>query len=129
MGSRAIPKPTTNTDRWYEIKTQVHTKLLGSLTPDQLKGLNKDSIRAQIANVIERLVQNEGTPMTVAERDRVTEEILDEVFGLGPLEQLLKDADVGNGFTRGAWVKGVIGALDTNADKTIDWDEFSAAVK
>ena len=103
MGSRAITKPAaTGADRWYEIKTQVHTKLLGSLTQDQLKGLNKESIRGQIANVIERLVQNEGTPMTVAERDRVTDEILDEVFGLGPLEQLLKDPTISdimvNGF-------------------------------
>ena len=95
-------RPGSGADRWFEIKSQVHTKLLGSLTQDQLKGLNKESIRAQIANVIERLVQNEGTPMTVAERDRVTEEILDEVFGLGPLEQLLKDPTVSdimvNGF-------------------------------
>ncbi len=103
MGSRAITKPSaTGADRWYEIKTQVHTKLLGSLTQEQLKGLNKESIRGQIANVIERLVQNEGTPMTVAERDRVTDEILDEVFGLGPLEQLLKDPTISdimvNGF-------------------------------
>ena len=97
-----MAKPGTGADRWFEIKSQVHTKLLGSLTQDQLKGLSKESIRGQIANVIERLVQNEGTPMTVAERDRVTDEILDEVFGLGPLEQLLKDPTVSdimvNGF-------------------------------
>jgi Ca2+-binding EF-hand superfamily protein len=53
----------------------------------------------------------------------------DKRIGAPELEQLLKDADVGNSFTRGAWVKGVIGALDTNSDKTIDWDEFSNAVK
>lgn len=53
----------------------------------------------------------------------------DQRIDASELEQLLKDADVGNGFTRGAWVKGVIGALDKNADKTIDWDEFSDAVK
>ena len=102
MSSRPMAKPGTAADRWFEIKSQVHTKLLGSLTQDQLKGLSKESIRGQIANVIERLVQNEGTPMTVAERDRVTDEILDEVFGLGPLEQLLKDPTVSdimvNGF-------------------------------
>lgn len=104
MSSRPIARPASGTgaDRWFEIKSQVHAKLLGSLSQEQLKGLNKESIRGQIANVIERLVQNEGTPMTVAERDRVTEEILDEVFGLGPLEQLLKDPTVSdimvNGF-------------------------------
>ncbi|MCU1259128.1 MAG: type secretion system protein [Bryobacterales bacterium] len=103
MGTRAVVHPGgTGADRWFQIKSQVHNKLLGSLTPDQLKGLNKESIRAQIANVIERLVKGESIPMTVAERDRVTEEILDEVFGLGPLEQLLKDPTISdimvNGF-------------------------------
>ena len=103
MSSRPVAKPAaTGADRWFEIKSQVHAKLLGSLNQEQLKGLNKESIRGQIANVIERLVQNQGTPMTVAERDRVTEDILDEVFGLGPLEALLKDPTVSdimvNGF-------------------------------
>jgi Ca2+-binding EF-hand superfamily protein len=53
----------------------------------------------------------------------------DQKISPDELEKLLKDADVGNGLTRGAWVKGVIGALDTNADKKIDWDEFTAAIK
>ena len=45
------------------------------------------------------------------------------------LERLLKDAEIGNGLTRGAWVRGVVGALDQNGDKKIDWKEFSDAVK
>jgi Ca2+-binding EF-hand superfamily protein len=53
----------------------------------------------------------------------------DQHISADELEKLLKDADIGNAFTRGAWVKGVIGALDKNADKTIDWQEFSDAVK
>jgi Ca2+-binding EF-hand superfamily protein len=53
----------------------------------------------------------------------------DQKISPDELEKLLKDADVGNGLTRGAWVKGVIGALDTNQDKKIDWDEFTAAIK
>ena len=40
------------------------------------------------------------------------------------LGQLLKDVDVGNSFTRGAWVRGIIDKVDTNADKAISWDEF-----
>src|SRR5262249_988772 len=46
----------------------------------------------------------------------------------GELETLLKDAGVGNAITRGAWIKGIINALDQNGDKRIDWDEFSKAV-
>src|SRR6185369_1272749 len=52
--------------------------------------------------VVEKLVLDEQLPMTLAERERLIEEILDEVFGLGPLEQLLKDATISdilvNGF-------------------------------
>jgi Ca2+-binding EF-hand superfamily protein len=44
------------------------------------------------------------------------------------LEALLKDASVGNGFTRSAWIKGIIQNLDQNGDKLIDWNEFTRAV-
>ncbi|HEY4120575.1 MAG TPA: EF-hand domain-containing protein [Byssovorax sp.] len=44
------------------------------------------------------------------------------------VEQLLKDADIGNFATRSMWIKGIVGALDKDGDKQIDWDEFSAAV-
>lgn len=40
------------------------------------------------------------------------------------LGQLLKEVDVGNAFTRGAWVRGIIDKLDTNADRSISWEEF-----
>jgi pilus assembly protein CpaF len=87
-------RPTTGADRWFEIKTQVHHKLLNSLTVDQLRDLNKDTMRGQIGAVVEKLILDEGVPMTMAERDKVIEEILDEVFGLGPLEPLLKDTTI-----------------------------------
>jgi Ca2+-binding EF-hand superfamily protein len=46
----------------------------------------------------------------------------------GELETLLKDAGVGNALTRGAWIKGIMSAMDTSGDAAIDWDEFSKAV-
>jgi pilus assembly protein CpaF len=102
MGSRALPRPTTGADRWFEIKSQIHTKLLNSLTPDQLKSLTKEGVRDQIAVVVERIIADGQVPMTIAERERLIEEVLDEVFGLGPLEPLLKDETVSdimvNGF-------------------------------
>src|SRR5947209_17305425 len=102
MGTRTIVQPGSGSDRWFEIKSKIHTKLLKSLNPDQLRTLNKESVRIQIGTVVERLVADEGIPMTLAERERVIEEILDEVFGLGPLEPLLKDPTISdimvNGF-------------------------------
>ena len=94
MGSRAIGRPTTGADRWFQFKSEVHQKLVSTLSPDQLKEINKDGVKNQIGNIIERLIVDEGVPMTMIEREKLTEEILDEVFGLGPLEQLLKDATI-----------------------------------
>jgi pilus assembly protein CpaF len=102
LSSRPLVRPGSGADRWFEIKSQVHAKLLNSLTADQLKNLNKDSVRGQIGTVVEKLIIDEALPMTVTEREKVIEEILDEVFGLGPLEPLLKDMTISdimvNGF-------------------------------
>jgi len=102
VSSRPLARPGSGADRWFEIKSTVHRKLLDSLTADQLKNLNKDSVRGQIGMVVEKLILDESLPMTVAEREKLVEEILDEVFGLGPLEPLLKDATISdimvNGF-------------------------------
>src|SRR4051794_38274990 len=87
-------RPATGTDRWFSIKSQLHSRLLNSLSPDQLRALNKDGVREQVGIVVERLVRDDNIPMTVPERDRLVEEVLDEVFGLGPLEPLLKDPSV-----------------------------------
>jgi len=94
MSSRPPVRPGSGSDRWFEIKTQVHHKLLNALTADQLKNLNKDSVRGQIGAVVERLILDEALPITLAEREKLIEEILDEVFGLGPLEPLLKDPTI-----------------------------------
>jgi pilus assembly protein CpaF len=97
-----LPRHAAGADRWFQIKSQLHSKLLASLNPDQLRALNKEGVREQIGNVVERLVLDERLPMTVSERERLIEEVLDEVFGLGPLETLFKDPSISdilvNGF-------------------------------
>ncbi|MGB7722345.1 MAG: CpaF family protein, partial [Bryobacteraceae bacterium] len=102
MGSRSLVRATSGADRWFEIKSLVHHKLVNSLTSEQLRDLNKESVRAEVGAVVERLILDEALPMTVGEREKLIEEILDEVFGLGPLEPLLKDPSISdimvNGF-------------------------------
>src|SRR5258708_3361878 len=102
MSTRPLIRPGSGADRWFEIKSQVHHKLVNSLTVDQLKDLNKESVRGQIGAVVEKLILEESLPITLAEREKLIEEILDEVFGLGPLEPLLKDPSISdimvNGF-------------------------------
>ncbi len=53
----------------------------------------------------------------------------DGKISAGELEGLLEDAGVGNAFTRGAWIKGIIEQLDKNGDKMIDWGEFTRAIE
>jgi pilus assembly protein CpaF len=102
MATRTLTRPTTGTERWFEIKSEIHSKLLNSLTPEELRALNRDGMRDQIGLVVEKLVAEEAIPLTIAERERLIEEVLDEVFGLGPLEPLLKDPSISdilvNGF-------------------------------
>jgi hypothetical protein len=102
LGSRSLIRASSGADRWFEIKSQVHHKLVNSLTSDQLRDLNKESVRGEVGAVVERLILDEALPMTVGEREKLIEEILDEVFGLGPLEPLLKDPSISdimvNGF-------------------------------
>lgn len=45
------------------------------------------------------------------------------------LEGLLREADVGNGITRGAWVRGIMGRMDTDTDGKISWDEYRRALQ
>lgn len=92
--SQTNPRPAAGADRWFGIKTRIHGRLLASLTPEQLRGLNKDGVREHLGVNIERIVRDEGIPLNSGERDRLIEEVLDEVFGLGPLEALMKDATI-----------------------------------
>src|SRR5712692_6803767 len=102
MASRTIPRPASGADRWFEIKSQIHAQLISSLSSEQLKSLSKEGVRGQIGDVVEALIVDGQVPMTVAERERLIEEVLDEVFALVPLELLHKDPGISdilvNGF-------------------------------
>ncbi len=83
-----------NAARQSDLKSKVHRKLLLSLNSDTLRLISKERLRGEIGRAVEKLLLQENIPMTLPERDRVIEEILDEVFGLGPLEPLLKDTAI-----------------------------------
>jgi pilus assembly protein CpaF len=88
----AAPLPAGPTlDRTFELKSEIHRKLLGVLNLEKVSSIPKERVRAEIGRVVERLLEDERVPMTTAEQNRLVEEVLDEVLGLGPLEPLLKD--------------------------------------
>jgi len=81
----------TAVSRIFELKSEIHKKLLGVLNLERVSTIPKERLRAEIGRVVERLIEDERVPMTTAEQNRLVEEVLDEVLGLGPLEPLLKD--------------------------------------
>src|SRR5256712_10416763 len=81
-------------ERYAELKSKVQLKLLQSLNSETLRLVSKERLRGEIGRAVEKLLLQENIPMTLPERDRIIEEILDEVFGLGPLEPLMKDPSI-----------------------------------
>jgi pilus assembly protein CpaF len=81
-------------DRYFELKSEIHRKLIGVLNLERVSSVPKDRVRAEIGRVVERLLDDERVPMTAAEQTKIIEEVLDEVLGLGPLETLLKEPSI-----------------------------------
>ncbi|MFY9726162.1 MAG: CpaF family protein, partial [Bryobacteraceae bacterium] len=79
---------------YQELKFTLHRKLLDRINLEALSSMAGDRVRAEIRVAVAKLVDEEKTPLSLVEKDRVIEEILDEVFGLGPLEPLLQDPTV-----------------------------------
>lgn len=88
-----IVKPITLTD-FGSVKTAIHRKLIQKLNLDRLTEANREDVRREVSQLLESLVLGESTPLNLQERERVVQEVLDEVFGLGPLEPLLADPTV-----------------------------------
>jgi pilus assembly protein CpaF len=76
------------------LKRRIHTKLVDKLDLSRIGELEGDVLRREIRLVVEHLCDTEDTYLNRNERDRLIDEVLDETFGLGPLEMLLKDPTV-----------------------------------
>ena len=84
----------TYTPEYQELKFTLHKKLLDRINLEALSSMANERVRAEIRSAVATLIEGERTPLSLVEKDRVIEEILDEVFGLGPLEPLLQDPTV-----------------------------------
>jgi len=76
------------------VKAAIHRKLIQKLNLDRITEASREEVRREVGSILEGLVVGESTPMNLQERERLVQEILDEVFGLGPLEPLLADTTV-----------------------------------
>jgi pilus assembly protein CpaF len=75
-----------------QIKTSVHKELIKRVDLDKLAGMQETlAAQQQLFLVIQQIIGEQGVPLSASERDHLAQEVVDEVFGLGPLEPLLKD--------------------------------------
>jgi pilus assembly protein CpaF len=79
---------------YQQVKSDLHRKILDRLNLEKLGKTPGDAAREEVLVVIRNSVNSEAVPLSFAERERLSREILDEIFGLGPLEPLLKDPTI-----------------------------------
>jgi pilus assembly protein CpaF len=79
---------------YQQVKADLHRKILDRLDLEKLGRTPSDTAREEVLLLIRSVVNAEAVPLSFAERERLAREILDEIFGLGPLEPLLKDGGI-----------------------------------
>ncbi len=89
-------KPDPAEAKFEEIKRKIHGQLVDRLDFNQINELDPKTVRDEVKAVIGVLLEEENPLLNRTERQRLVAEILDETFGLGPLEVLLKEEGIGD---------------------------------
>jgi pilus assembly protein CpaF len=87
----ARPQPR---QQYLELRANVHRRLLNRLNLEALANTDRSRAEGEIRSLLGQLLSEEGTPLSLSERETLFGEVLDDVFGLGPLEPLLRDPSV-----------------------------------
>src|SRR5687768_14025232 len=88
------PKPQGPRPQYLELRANVHRKLLNRLNLEALAQTDRSRAEGEIRALLSQLLTEEATPISLSERETLFAEILDDVFGLGPLEPLLRDPSI-----------------------------------
>jgi pilus assembly protein CpaF len=103
MPALAPPRPSSQPagarlqaprQQYVELKAIVHRKLLNRLNLEALAQADRSRAESEIRTLVSELLAEEGMPLSLGERDVLFSELVDEVFGLGPLEPLLRDPSI-----------------------------------
>jgi pilus assembly protein CpaF len=87
-------RKTSLKPEYQELKFTLHRKLLDQIDLNALAGIENDRVRAEVRQAVLAIVENEPTLLTATEKQQISDEVLHEVFGLGPLEPLLQDSSI-----------------------------------
>jgi len=87
-------KSEKRADEFYALKSRIHRKLIEALDLAALGKRKDDDVKGEVKEVIVRLCEEENALLNFSEKQRLVTEILNETFGLGPLEALLSDPHI-----------------------------------
>src|SRR2546422_3644597 len=94
MPAAAAGKADLRRAQYLEIRGVVHRKVLTRLNLEKLATAERSRVEAEIRPLVSTLISESGTPLSLSEREAIVGDVLDEVFGFGPLEPLLRDSTV-----------------------------------
>ena len=77
-----------------QFKSDIHRTLISKIDLEKLSSVNNGKARQAVASMVQEIIVDEKVPLNAHERERVQSDLLDEVFGLGPLEPLLADRQI-----------------------------------
>jgi len=77
-----------------DLRLRIHRKLIDTLDLTKVSNLETERVKVEIRRLLEDMVMAEAIPLSRADRDRLAMEVHHEVFGLGPLETLMKDPEI-----------------------------------
>jgi pilus assembly protein CpaF len=77
-----------------KFKTEIHRAVISRLDLEKLSRVNSNQARQAVASMVDEIIADQRVPLSFAEQERIKSDLLDEVFGLGPLEPLLADSSI-----------------------------------
>src|SRR6266567_6349710 len=84
----------TNYERLLHYKKELHQQLIASMDLSAIGTMSEEELRVEVRRAAEELCRLSSDLLSLSERERLVSEVLDETFGLGPLEPLLRDPAV-----------------------------------
>ncbi len=77
-----------------QVKTDIHRTLISKLDLERLSTVEQSRARQAVSDLVLEIIADNKLPLSAAEKDKIQSDLLDEVFGLGPLEALLRDPKI-----------------------------------
>jgi len=90
----ALGRNAPETAAYQEMKAQIHSQLINDIDLSMLDDLGPEELSSELRRLIEHLAETNRLPLNRIERERLVQEVIDEITGLGPLEPLLADSSI-----------------------------------